>query len=140
MRVAEFQMHTSEARQWTADDDVQLLVQQLGSADNVHAQNVYFQEVHITNAVNVLVSRNDCKWFFDLVAIKLHELDAITIRNVDVYMIRFENEWLIWAKDQFDYPHVFNCDIDQSFPLSDISLRAVKDANFWQVSLSEFEV
>ncbi len=67
---------TNEGRQWTADDETQQLVQQMDRQDNIRALNVYFKDVHITNAVKVLASRPDCKWFFDLMAIKLHQLDA----------------------------------------------------------------
>jgi len=137
MRFKEFQNNTNEGRQWTATDETESLLLQINKKDNVRASNVYFQDVQITNAVNVLASLPECKWFFDFMAIKLHELDADGVDAVDFCMHRFESEWHVWAKDKHDFPHVFNCKYNFSFPFIAIQLKAIKNLDCWEVSLVE---
>lgn len=140
MRFIELQNNVNEGRQWTAADDTQQLLQQMDKQDNIRALNVYFQDVHITNTVKVLASRPDCKWFFDLMAIKLHELDADGVHAVHFCMHKHGSEWHIWSRDDEDHAISYSATKSGDFPLSAIALRAINEANFWHVHLTDFEI
>ena len=137
MRFVEFQNNTNEGRLWTADDETKLLSQQMDKQDNERAVNAYFQDVQLTNAVNVLASRSDCKWFFDLLTTKLHKLEAEGVEGVEFHLYRFEDEWLIWAVDANEFPHIYEYKKDASFPYSAIALNAVNESGTWHVSLRD---
>lgn len=140
MRFIEFQTNINEGRQWTTGDAAKQLAQQMDRQDNAHAVNVYFQDVQITNAVKVLASRPDCKWFFDLMAIKLHELDADGVSGVYFCMHKHGDEWHIWSRDDDDHGIAYGQGVRGDFPFSAIALRAVNEADFWLVRLVEYEL
>ncbi|PUE32277.1 hypothetical protein B9Z35_01645 [Limnohabitans sp. Jir61] len=140
MRFIEFETNTNEGRQWTANDETQQIVQQMDRQDNIRALNVYFQDVHITNAVKVLASRPDCKWFFNLMALKLHQLDADGVSGVYFCMHKHGDDWHIWSLDDDDHGIAYEQGAKGTFPLLAIALRAVNEANFWHVSLAEYEI
>lgn len=135
MRFIELQTRTDEGRQWTADDDTQLLRQQIERQDNIRALNVYAPDVHITNAVKLLAARPDCKWFFNFLAKQLHVMDANGVYPLTFYMRKHGEEFHVWARD--DKGEIYSYPIKPSgtFPLDSIKLRAVYEGNFWHISL-----
>lgn len=136
MRYFEFAINTTEGRNWTSTDDLALLDAQIGLADNTRALNIYAPDVHITNAVKLIADRADSKWFFDFMANKLHALEAEGVDVVYFFMNKDEDEWHIWAVDDFGHQFEFPAVKGVTFAADEIGLRAVNKANFWQVSFN----
>lgn len=140
MKFIELKPDGAEGWPWIVKDRTKALLQRMNQQDNVHALNVYFQDVHITNTVKVLASRTDCKWFFDLMAIKLNALNVHGVNAVFFCMTRDDDEWRIWSLDDQSHGITYSSQNSEEFPLSAIALRAVHEEKFWHVRLVMYEI
>jgi hypothetical protein len=126
-----------EGRSWTAADDTKLLKLQIDKADNIRGLFPYAQNIHLTNAVKLIAMRPDCKWFFDFLTTQLHYLGANGVKGLCFYVNKHEDQLQIWAREDVGKSHIYPNKLAVDFPLDFVTLRAVREGNFWHVSLRQ---
>lgn len=136
MRYKEFCLKVFEAREWTANDEKHFLDTQIASADNLQASYVYAPEVQLTDAVKLLAVRPECKWFFDFLTIKLHELMTSGLSDLVFYLYEHDEEWHLFAESDTGELFVFPSTKTHTFPITAISIRALNVGGFWHVSMA----
>jgi hypothetical protein len=139
MRYTEFKTaHAAlEGRSWTAADDTKLLNLQIDKADNIRGLFPYAQSIHLTNAVKLIAMRPDSKWFFDFLTTQLHYLGANGVKGLCFYVNKHEDQLQIWAREDVGKSHIYPNKLAIDFPLDFVTLRAVREGNFWHVSLRQ---
>jgi hypothetical protein len=135
MRYKEFCLKVFEGREWTANDEKHFLDTQIASADNFQASYVYAPEVQLTDAVKLLAVRAECKWFFDFLTIKLHELTTSGLNDLVFYLYEHDDEWHLFVESDTGEFFVFPSTKNHTFPITAISIRALNVGGFWHVSM-----